>query len=58
MVKVLAMHQYSVDMFSYSGLSGILSLTESRIPLKMVLGSMIDIGKKCKTRSDAAKCGF
>ena len=34
------MHRYSVDIFSYSGPSGIMSLRESRIPLNMVLGGM------------------
>ena len=40
LVKFLPLHQYSVDIFSYSGPSGILgSDAESRIPLKLVLGA-------------------
>ena len=34
------MHQCSVEIFSYSGPSGILGSDESRIPLKPVLGGV------------------
>ena len=41
LVKLLPVHRYSVDIFSYSGLSGLfMVLTESRIPLKPVLGGV------------------
>ena len=43
LVKLFPLHRYSVNIFSYSGPSGILVLTESRIPLKLVLeGIRID----------------
>ena len=34
------MHQYSVDIFSYSGPSGILGSDGKQIPLKPVLGGV------------------
>ena len=35
-LKLLHVHRYSVDIFSSSGLSGILGSDESRLPLKPV----------------------
>ena len=40
LVKLLQVHQYSVDIYSYSGLSGIWGSVESKIPLKLVLGPL------------------
>ena len=41
LVKLLLVHRYSVDIFSYSSPSGTLgSDAESRIPLKPVLGGV------------------
>ena len=40
LVKFLPLHLYSVDIFSYSGPSGILGSGGSRIPLKPVLGGV------------------
>ena len=40
LVKLLHVHQYSVDNFSYSSPSGILGSDRSRIPLKPVLGGV------------------
>ena len=40
LLKLLPVHQYFVDIFSYSGPSGILGSDESRIPLKPVLGGV------------------
>ena len=40
LVKLLPVHQYSVEIFSYFGPSGILGSDESRIPLKPVLGGV------------------
>ena len=40
LVKLLPVHQYSVEIFSYSGPSGILGSDESRIQLKPVLGGV------------------
>ena len=37
LVKRLPVHRYSVDIFSYSGPSGILYLTEGRVSLGPVL---------------------
>ena len=39
-VKLLPVHRYVVDIFSYSGPSEYWVLMESRIPLKPVLGGV------------------
>ena len=39
LVKLLPVHRYCVDIFSYSGPSEYWDLAESRIPLKAVLGA-------------------
>ena len=44
LVKLLPLHQYSVDIFSYSGPSGILGSDRKQntaLPLKLVLGGVI-----------------
>ena len=40
LVKLLPVHRYSIDIFLYSGPSGILGSGESRILLKPVLGGV------------------
>ena len=40
LVKLLPVHRYSVDIFTYVGPSGILGSTESRVLLKQVLGDV------------------
>ena len=40
LVKLLPIHQYSVDIFSYSGPSGILGSDGKQIPLKLGLGGV------------------
>ena len=40
LVKLHPVHRYSVDIFTYSGPSGILGFDKSRIPLKPMLGGV------------------
>ena len=40
LVKLLPIHRYSVDIYSYSGPSGILGSDRSRILLKPLLGGV------------------